>query len=272
MYSSTNLSSLKQQIIDLGPWHLDVQVTPEISTSVFEEAPPDKYAKFDGKVNFLKGTHQQFASLMQRIYPEGLTGKRFLDSACNCGAYSFWAKELGARECFGFDARQHWIDQANFLLRHRSEPKQGIEFQVCDLYNLPTLGLGKFDVTIFKGIFYHLPDPVNGLKIVADMTEEILYLDTNTANDVPDGSLVACYEKSERLMSGVYGLNWLPTGPRVLEHILKWMGFVEFRRLYWRRKDKQGVPLQRGRLALLASRKPGLFENFDKSQGSISNF
>jgi hypothetical protein len=72
-------------------------------------------------------------------------------------------------------------------------------------------------------------------------------------------------------MSGVHGLNWLPTGPKVLEHILKWMGFVEFRRLFWK-KDLNEKFSNRGRLGLLASRKPGLFENFDKSQGSISNF
>jgi SAM-dependent methyltransferase len=271
MHSSTNLSSLKQQIIDLGPWHLDVQVTPEISTAVFKDAPPEKYLGFGEQVNFLEGTRGKFISLMQRIYPEGLTGKRFLDSACNCGGYSFWAKELGARECFGFDARQHWIDQANFLLRHRSEPKQGIEFQVCDLYNLSELKLDKFQIALFKGIFYHLPDPVSGLKIAADLTEELLYLDTATFNDFPEGCLVASNEKTELLMSGVHGLNWLPTGPKVLEHILKWMGFVEFRRLFWK-KDLNEKFSNRGRLGLLASRKPGLFENFDKSQGSISNF
>jgi hypothetical protein len=30
---------------------------------------------------------------------------------------------------------------------------------VLDLYDLPTLGLEPFDITIFAGIFYHLPDP-----------------------------------------------------------------------------------------------------------------
>jgi tRNA (mo5U34)-methyltransferase len=45
--------------------------------------------------------------MMNLIYPGGLEGRRFLDCACNCVAYSFWAKELGASETFGFDVREH---------------------------------------------------------------------------------------------------------------------------------------------------------------------
>ncbi len=269
MYSSDELSNLKEQIINLGPWHLDVQVTPEISTSVFLEADPGRYPKSEGTVNFIRGGKDKFSSLMNRIYPQGLAGKRFLDSACNCGGYSFWAKELGASECFGFDVRQHWIDQARFLLKYRSEPKNNIQFEQCDLYNLQHFALNKFDIALFKGIFYHLPDVVSGLKVVADLTEELLYLDTATANGYPDGCLVASTEPPERLMSGVYGLHWLPTGPLVLEHTLKWMGFVEFRLLFWR-KDASAQSSRRGRLGLLASRKEGLFEHFDRSKASKS--
>jgi tRNA (mo5U34)-methyltransferase len=52
-----------------------------------------------------------------------------LDCACNCGAFLFWAKELGADECFGFDIRQHWIDQAEFLREHRAWPTEGMRAQ-----------------------------------------------------------------------------------------------------------------------------------------------
>ena len=57
-----------------------------------------------------------------------------------------------------------------------------------DLYDLPERGLEPFDLTIFKGIFYHLPDPVRGLKIAADLTKEALILDTNARAGMPDGA------------------------------------------------------------------------------------
>ena len=42
---------------------------------------------------------------------------------------------------------------------------------------------------------------------------------------MPDGALVAAKESPGRAMSGVHGLNWFPSGPRVMERILDWMGF-----------------------------------------------
>jgi tRNA (mo5U34)-methyltransferase len=251
--------NLKDEIIRLGPWHLNVQVTPELSTSVFQEAEPGTYPESMGKVAFVD-PYASFIKQMKQVYPEGLEGKRFLDCACNCGGYSFWAKELGAQECFGFDVRQHWIDQAHFLMKNRSYPNDNMRFEVRDLYDLPHLNLEPFDITMFKGIFYHLPDPVSGLKIAADLTKELLYLDTATFNDYPEDALVCAFESTEDLMSGVHHLSWFPAGPKVLKDILRWAGFQEFCLLYWRKK-RRGKPAKKGRLALMASRQEGLLRN-----------
>ena len=106
---------LREEIIRLGPWHHDVQVTPEISTSVFLEAPEGTYSSSPSFINPL----DLLANTMHKVYPEGLERRTFLDCACNAGGYCFAAKELGASDCFGFDARKHWIDQARFLAENR---------------------------------------------------------------------------------------------------------------------------------------------------------
>ena len=77
------------------------------------------------------------------IFPRGLEGRTVMDCACNCGAYLFWSKEPGAGECFGFDAREHWIAQARFLAEHRTQPSDGMRFEVCDLYDLPRARAGQ---------------------------------------------------------------------------------------------------------------------------------
>jgi tRNA (mo5U34)-methyltransferase len=186
-----------------------------------------------------------------------------LDCACNCGGYSFWAKEFGASECFGFDVRQHWIDQARFLAENRTLPSDGISFEVCDLYDLPKLELEPFDVTIFKGIFYHLPDPITGLKIAADLTKELLILETATKDGLPDGMLAVDKESPTALMSGVYGLMWLPTGPEVLTRILKWMGFPHTKVVFRLAGDERTPPSTRGRIQMVASRQQNLLEDFE---------
>ena len=117
---------------------------------------------------------------------------------------------------------------------------------VCDLYDVPALGLAPFDVVQFKGIFYHLPDPVSGLRIAADLTRELLILNTATLPGA-EGSLVLA-DEGTHLMSGVYELCWYPTGAAVLERILRWMGFVETA-VNWEIE---------GRIEILASKVEGL--------------
>jgi SAM-dependent methyltransferase len=184
-----------------------------------------------------------------------LEGKRFLDCACNCGGYSFWARELGAEECFGFDVREHWIRQARFLTEVRGETH--CRFEVCDLYELPDLE--PFDVTLFKGIFYHLPDPISGLKVAADLTRDTLILNTATRSDLPDGSLVPVEETTAHPMSGIHGFCWYPTGPNTIKPILRWLGFPIVTVTLWESEHPQqatdGWPI--GRLELVAGRPRG---------------
>jgi tRNA (mo5U34)-methyltransferase len=260
-------SSLKEEIIRLGPWHIDVQVTPEISTRVSLEAPEGYYGSSGQMQPGFINPREGWIKLIKRIYPEGLEGRTFLECACNCGAYCFWAKEIGASRCFGFDVREHWIEQARFLARNRTVAStEGVSFEKMDLYELPNRGLEPFDVTLFKGIFYHLPDPITGLKAAADLTKELLILHTAVRINLPDGMLAISGEGSAPLMSGVYDLNWIPTGPRVLTMILNWMGFPQTRVTYWRRSRPQRNPERGerfGRMVIVASRQEGLLEQLE---------
>jgi SAM-dependent methyltransferase len=226
-----------------------------------------------GEVSFIDprqgwDPRQGLHTLLREIYPEGLAGRSVLDCACNCGAYLFWAKELGAGECFGFDVREHWINQARFLAENRTRPSDGICFEVCDLYDLPKRKLPPFDITLFQGIFYHLPDPITGLKIAADLTKELIVINTATRNNLPDGMLAIDNEGREELNSGVYGLNWFPTGPSILTRILDWMGFTEIRCTDWK-TEVPHQPSTLGRLQILASRTKGLLEKLDSYQAEL---
>lgn len=253
------VSGLREEISRLGPWHLDVQVTPEVSTRAFLETPEEG----GDRVSFID-LRPGWIEKMRKIYPEGFQGRSLLECACNCGAYSFWAKELGAGETFGFDVRQHWIDQAHFLQEKRTVgPADRMNFEIMDLYDLPKRGLEPFDVTMFKGIFYHLPDPITGLKAAADLTKELLILDTAIRTDLPDGMLKLAREGQDPVMTGVYGLNWFPTGPKVLAEILDWMGFADVRLDYWRTRVGGRRP-ELGRLQIFAARERGLLDAFDE--------
>jgi tRNA (mo5U34)-methyltransferase len=251
---------LRAEVIRLGPWHIDIEITPEVSTSVFQEAPPGTYPEWEESVTF-HNPHDGFLRRLGRAFPNGLEGRSVLDCACNCGAYLFYAKEAGAGRCIGFDVREHWIDQARFLAEQRRKPSGDMQFDVFDLYDLANRDVGRFDVTFFLGIFYHLPDPVTGLKLAADLTDELLILNTATKAGHPEGLLVADHESESKPMSGVHGLCWFPTGPLVLAHILNWLGFPEVRYSVWRHAPRQRDDLDR--VELLAARTPGFFSDWD---------
>jgi tRNA (mo5U34)-methyltransferase len=253
-------AELREEVIRLGPWHIDMEITPEVSTATFLEAPPGTYSEELGPITF-HNPHDGFLRRLHRAFPNGLEDRSVLDCACNCGAYLFYAKEAGAGRCLGFDIREHWITQARFLAEHRERASDDMRFEVSDLYDLPALDPGRFDITLFLGIFYHLPDPVTGLKIAADLTDEVMIVNTATKAGFADGLLVPDQERAERLMSGTYGLCWFPTGPQLLARVLGWLGFAEVRCSIWRHAPRQRQDLDR--LEVIAARTPGFFKAWD---------
>ncbi|MCA9050823.1 MAG: hypothetical protein KDA89_18925 [Planctomycetaceae bacterium] len=274
--ASISESDLRELIIQLGPWHQKVQVTESVSTAVSLEAPKALYSAH-GPVAFIDD-HDEFAGLMGALFPDGLAGKTLIEAACNCGAYSLWFRQMGGRGAFGFDARNHWIRQAEFLKSHLlSADDDSVQFAVADLYAVPSLNREPADVGMFKGIFYHLPDPIGGLRIVADLTRELLIFNTSTRSSFKPG-LVLSQESVTNVMSGIHGLNWFPSGPNVAQAILKSMGFNDFRVLFWHKRPSlrfgsarglkiyvKNMIMGTGRMELLAARTPGFFDAFDSS-------
>jgi len=262
-----NAHRLREEIIRLGPWHYEIEVADEVSTRVHLDAPQETHATV-ARMSFLDAK-EPFQRKLRLLYPEGLQGRSILDCACNCGVYLFWAKELGAGRCFGSDVRELWIDQARFLLENRTVgTSEEIQFEVRDLYELPRLGLEPFDITLFQGILYHLPDVVRGLKVAADLTRELIIVNTSTWNDAPDGFLALGTESVTAPLSGVYGLNWFPTGPKVVATMLAWLGFPEGRLVFWRRDTDNG-PRHLGRIEIIAAREAETLAAWDHENRNL---
>jgi SAM-dependent methyltransferase len=237
----------------LAPWHMDIPLAPHVSTRAGNRGSGS------GAERMKLVNPSDLRPLLERLYPSGLEGKRFLDCACNAGGYSLLASDLGAYS-FGFDVREHWIEQARFLKRHFGKSDEQVRFEVCDLLEAgERLGNERFDICLFKGIFYHLPDPIMALKGVADRTDEVLILDTSCSTGDEDGFLKLFSEGVENPMSGVHHLAWLPTGPGVLARILEWLGF-ETCLVRWRRPASAPTL---GRICIVGARNASLLVGLD---------
>src|SRR5688572_19105310 len=98
------MQNLRAEIKRLAPWHFDLQLADGLRSV---DSNIDVEAKRMGVVD-----PNELARLLNRIYPDGLEGRSFFDVGCNGGGYCIVASQLGAGSAFGFDSRQHWIDQA----------------------------------------------------------------------------------------------------------------------------------------------------------------
>jgi|LakMenEpi03Aug12_release.lakeMendotaPanAssembly.Ray.scaffolds.fasta_scaffold141973_3 tRNA (mo5U34)-methyltransferase len=258
--TSDSDAKLRAEIARLGPWHMNIQLTESVWTGeVFASGGAIRDREQNKGISLLN-LRLQYFDLLRKIFPQGVTGKTLLDCACNAGGYSFWSREIGMQSTFGFDVREHWIQQARFVQAHRQvAPTSNTQFAVCDLYDLPKLNCSPVDIAMFKGIFYHLPDPVTGLKLAADLTREVMIFNTSTLWGEADGYLKCGRESRSNLMSGVHGLKWYATGPKVLAEILKWAGFVDLKLHFQMQQHDQP---QLGRIEIIASKVPGLLEKF----------
>ena len=257
--ANENIEKLTKQIEAMRPWHHDIVLFDEFSTGkifspdgLLKRADNDGVSLISPKLHYLKK--------LDLLYPEGMRGKSFLDCACNAGGYCFWTRERDVDRAVGFDVREHWINQAKFVQQHRTaEPVDRLEFHVMDLYDVPKHDFGKFDMTYFSGIFYHLPDPITGLKIAADMTTDVIVVNTAMVIDPnnPRGMTMA-RESRTKVMSGVHELSWFPNGKETMLDILLWLGFKDFRVTLL--NEKKDVP--RSRIEIYAAREEGRLANF----------
>ncbi len=153
-----------------------------------------------------------------------LQGKRVLDIACNSGFWSIQCALLGA-EVVGFDARPDLIEQATLL--KRIVGASNVSFKVLDFWDMSPQSLGgRFDVVLCLGILYHLPRPVEALRLVKLMSRDCILLDTEVYPS-PDPVVELRWEEPGDIRDAVRsGIVEAPS-KRGIEMILREIGVVE---------------------------------------------
>jgi tRNA (mo5U34)-methyltransferase len=246
MNATENEELILQRAKELAPWHFDFALPRGRRTKDFNDPnhpDPDKRA-----VGTLDPSHMR-DFFFKQYYPDGLAGKELLDVGCNSGGYCFVAGELGVKKAVGFDVRKHWIDQAEFIKNTLYPNLTNVSFHLADAKEF----LSEFcntDIVIFKGVFYHLPDPIHVLLELCNKTREVIFVNTESDETVPEHCLSYKPESMTRVMSGVDGLAWWPGGPAALRPILEYAGF-EVKVPAWNRDPAAG----RGRFTIIGKRK-----------------
>ena len=130
--------------------------------------------------------------------PADCSGMRVLDIGARDGFFSFELERRGA-DVLAVDympAERTGFPIAAQLLGSR------VPFRQANLYHLSPAELGTFDLVLFLGLLYHLPDPIRALRIVRSLCTWRMYLETLVIDDtvlLPDGSQTTLAQMDPRL-------------------------------------------------------------------------
>ncbi len=132
--------------------------------------------------------HDNSAEKLPRIgLPADLRGKSVLDIGAWDGFFSFEAERRGAERVVAIDPNawrapvgpeNPWSGQEGFKLARRVLGSN-VEDVDIGIDELSPERIGTFDIVLFMGVFYHLPDPLSILERVASVTAERLILETH---------------------------------------------------------------------------------------------
>lgn len=153
-------------------------------------------------------------------------GKTVLDIGAWDGFMSFEAEKRGAARVVASDqfcwSGKGWGTKAGFDFA-KDALGSNVEALEADVFDLDPEKHGRFDVVLMPGVIYHLTDPWGGLKRAADMTKELLVVETHTALNTSLEPVMRYWRGAE--LGGDDTNYWSPNEP-CLRAILADLGFT----------------------------------------------
>jgi tRNA (mo5U34)-methyltransferase len=120
------------------------------------------------------GINKSAESLSRLGLPSDCRGLRVLDLGTRDGFFAFELEQRGATVvAVDYIARE----QTGFDVAARIKGFRG-QYLHKNVYDLRAAEIGTFDIVLFLGLLYHLPDPLGALQLVRSLCHGQLYLET----------------------------------------------------------------------------------------------
>jgi tRNA (mo5U34)-methyltransferase len=169
----------------------------------------------------------EFANTFDRL---DLRGKSVLDIGAWTGGFSVEARRRGARTVTALD--HYTWNHPGFRGREAFDLVNrvtGADIRAVDLdLDAPALdlgGVGRFDIVLFLGVFYHLKNPIGALRQIAELAREVLVVETHIEHFSPERPAMMFYPGAE--LAGDDTNWWGPNRACLVEPL----GVVGFRRV-----------------------------------------
>jgi tRNA (mo5U34)-methyltransferase len=160
--------TVRAKIASVKHWYHRMELLPGVTTPGINDAP-------------------FFLSLLD-LLPSDCRGLRALDLGTRDGYFAFELERRGA-EVVAVDYVAAHV--TGFAVAAEVLGSQ-VTFLQDNLYNLSEEKVGTFDIVLFLGLLYHLPDPMGALRLIRTLCRDQLYLETQVIDNgvlMPDGRL-----------------------------------------------------------------------------------
>jgi tRNA (mo5U34)-methyltransferase len=162
--------------------------------------------------------------LSQVRLPANLMGKSVLDIGAWDGFFSFEAERRGASRVVALDGgvwKVNSIGKAGFEFARKvlNSKVEDVEMEVSQIC---VDSLGQFDLVLFLGVLYHLPDPVGSFLKVASVARHEIIVETHVDLIEHKVPAIAFYPFDECANDQT---NWCGPNQAAMEGMLKLAGF-----------------------------------------------
>jgi tRNA (mo5U34)-methyltransferase len=159
-----------------------------------------------------------------------VSGRSVLDIGCWDGFNSFEAYRRGATRVLAADhfawSEKCWGDRRSFDLAHR-HLAPAVEVMDIDLPDMTPERVGRFDIVLFAGIFYHLRNPFLALEQIARLSREWIIVETHMDAENENRPAMIFYPTNELANDPT---NWWGPNRACVEAMLRDVGVphIEF--------------------------------------------
>ena len=107
---------------------------------------------------------------VKKLFPDGLTGKTFLDIGCGSGLHSLAALSLGAAAVTAVDIDENSVSTTQALLT-KYAPDRKWTAKVASVFDASPDVLGTFDVVYSWGVLHHTGDMWRAIECAANLVK-----------------------------------------------------------------------------------------------------
>lgn len=156
-----------------------------------------------------------------------LSGKTVLDIGTWNGGFAVEACRRGALSVTGLDHftwnHPHFRGRETFeLVSKATKTHLGAIDRDLDAPRLNLGDIGRFDIVLFLGVFYHLQNPLSALREVCGLVKETLVVESHIEN-LPDNRPAMVFFPGAELSGD--STNWWGPNVNCILELLKLMGF-----------------------------------------------